>query len=77
MIRIDDLERALTVYGSDRLTPEQVSDLIAQVRGREERKDEGWHHAGGPVGSALIRCSLLFVRVFADRDQSERHVLVQ
>lgn len=30
-IKIDDLERALTVYGSDRLTPEQVADLIAQI----------------------------------------------
>ena len=31
MIRIDDLERALTVYGADRLTPEQVADLLAQI----------------------------------------------
>jgi len=30
-IRLDDLERALTVYGADRLTPEQVADLIAQI----------------------------------------------
>lgn len=31
MIKIADLERALTVYGADRLTPEQVADLIAQI----------------------------------------------
>jgi len=31
MIRIDDLEKALTVYGADRLTPEQVGDLLAQI----------------------------------------------
>lgn len=31
MIRIDDLEKALKVYGADRLTEEQVSDLIAQI----------------------------------------------
>jgi Ca2+-binding EF-hand superfamily protein len=30
-IKIEDLERALTVYGADRLTAEQVSDLIAQI----------------------------------------------
>jgi Ca2+-binding EF-hand superfamily protein len=30
-IKIDDLERALTVYGADRLTIEQVADLIAQI----------------------------------------------
>lgn len=30
-IRIDDLERALTVYGADRLTSEQVAELIAQI----------------------------------------------
>ena len=33
-IRIDDLERALTVYGGDRLTSEQVADLIAQIETR-------------------------------------------
>ena len=31
MIKVADLERALTVYGADRLTPEQVADLIAQI----------------------------------------------
>lgn len=31
MIKIEDLERALTVYGADRLTQEQVADLIAQI----------------------------------------------
>lgn len=30
-INLTDLERALTVYGSDRLTPEQVQDLISQL----------------------------------------------
>jgi len=30
-IRLEDLERALCVYGSDRLTSEQVQDLIAQI----------------------------------------------
>jgi len=31
LIRLDDLERALTVYGADRLTQEQVADLLAQI----------------------------------------------
>lgn len=30
-IKIDDLERALTVYGADRLTSDQVAELIAQI----------------------------------------------
>lgn len=31
MIRVEDLERALTVYGADRLTADQVADLMAQI----------------------------------------------
>lgn len=31
MIKIDDLERALTIYGADRLTNEQVAELISQI----------------------------------------------
>jgi Ca2+-binding EF-hand superfamily protein len=30
-IRLEDLERALTVYGTDRLTQDQVADLISQI----------------------------------------------
>lgn len=30
-IKLEDLERALTVYGSDRLTTQQVSELINQI----------------------------------------------
>ena len=36
MIRIDDLEKALKVYGADRLTEEQVSDLIAQIETNQQ-----------------------------------------
>lgn len=31
MIKVEALERALTVYGADRLTQEQVQDLINQI----------------------------------------------
>jgi Ca2+-binding EF-hand superfamily protein len=31
MILLDDLERALTIYGADRLTSDQVADLLAQI----------------------------------------------
>ncbi len=30
-VRLSELERALTVYGADRLSPEQVAELVSQI----------------------------------------------
>eukprot|EP01006_Ploeotia_vitrea_P046551 TRINITY_DN67032_c8_g2_i4.p2 TRINITY_DN67032_c8_g2~~TRINITY_DN67032_c8_g2_i4.p2 ORF type:complete len:120 (-),score=69.78 TRINITY_DN67032_c8_g2_i4:309-668(-) len=40
-IKLEDLERALSVYGSDRLTREQINGLINQIASREECDNNG------------------------------------
>lgn len=51
-IKIDSVIKALTTYGSEKLTEEQAHDLVSQVR-----KSSAWGHSmtGTRLESALLR----------------------